>query len=209
MDIDEIKANCHVYICRRIDDVEDVIYRQDRFKDSVWSGQGINLHDMSWNLLGKYFITDHIKYSPIKRGVEPWNNNLIVNPFDTIGNFELKTNYLVAYVPLDKIHRITFPISLEGQAQKDFIAKTNIEPKPIANKNGLIVYGELLIEHKPTILNYWHVQFLTKNHEKVELKKITSTKVKDYLKSDILGKFARTGMDKHCSEINLEYFLAK
>jgi len=204
IDIDNISAKCSVYICRRIDQ-EDALLPNGKFKDEVWNS--VKVQGMSWNLLGKYFLPEHNIFRTINGGGDYWIDGESTHLIETLNKYEIKPFKLNAYIPLEKINGLSIPISLEGPAQKDFINKTKIEPKPIFNKAGLMLTGSLNLVHKPTKLNYWHVQFLFKDYEAIPMKDdISSAKIKKFIKSDILGFFAKKEMVRNNTDIDKSFF---
>ena len=209
INIGTLKDNCNLYITRRIDsdlDLSEITLNNNSFKDLIWKQE--KPQNMSWNLLGKYFLPKYNRYIPNKFGSMDWQGCDTIMPYLTRGQFHTEIKHYNAFIPLAKIHGIKFPISLEGKPQRDFLQKTQIEPKPIIINGSISVRGELLIEHRPTNFNYWHVQFLMIDHETVPMKpNISSSKIKTFLREDILGRFAKSKMIFENCDIPSHFFI--
>ncbi|MBL4649353.1 MAG: hypothetical protein JKY03_06435 [Aureispira sp.] len=145
---------------------------------------------LSMNFMGGEFNEDHVKFKTTDDGSKYWEEKEDVN-FSLYGSCyqELEeTKPCILYL-LKDLHNIKIPY--EKKADKNFKKQLKVAENefdldfsvPTNTKDPLIdVEAVGFIEHKPTKLNFWHVEFHVKD---CFMKRVDRNKVK--IKKDALG----------------------
>lgn len=119
--------------------------------------------DWSTNLLGGKFKIKDICWRQIGKGITEWNNE-DVNICDFDGCYELikSTNYV--FIPLYCLHNQIIPYRRKFGNKKDleqYTIKTNVLDKDFiehwTTEDEIECRATITVEHKPTMLNYWHM----------------------------------------------------
>ena len=128
--------------------------------------------NMSMNLLGGAFKLEHIQFNPTKEATRNWNGTEPI--------FYSKYHALVQTLPhampiffnASDLHdkNIPYQRTKDKDATK-LMVELNIKPLETDGKYEL--QAKSIINHEPTQLNYWHVEFQIKD---IENKLILNTK---------------------------------
>ena len=118
--------------------------------------------DWSTNLLGGEFKIEDICWRQKNGGIADWNGGDVkICDFDECYQ-HVETPYYVC-IAVNRLHKITIPYKRRFGSRQDleqYVEKTNdITKEDIAQYIGgeLECRATITIEHKPTMLNYWHI----------------------------------------------------
>ena len=115
--------------------------------------------NLSLNLLGGAFVEKkHTKFRQIDEATREWNGEAVLMK-DYIGKFEELDNCSsVAFRGRD-LHRVEVPYkkTIAIKAEKDKLQRLGINLDRFIENNEASLQGIIKLEHKPTMLNYWHM----------------------------------------------------
>lgn len=137
-----------------------------------------NIPNMSLNLLGGRFKDKkHTKFRQIGEAAFEWDGN-DVSIKDYAGKYEeLKDCASVAFRGKD-LHRIAIPYkkTISDKAEKEKLRRLGIDLDRFSDNNDINLQGFIRLEHKPTMLNYWHlVMDIFPHAEEVPIKRADAT----------------------------------
>lgn len=129
--------------------------------------------DMSLNLLGGKFIEKrHNKYRQFNQAAKEWGGERVYLK-DFIGQYEEIDNCSsVAYRGRD-LHRVAVPYKKAvNKKEKEKLKCRGINLDRFADSDEVCLQGIIKLEHKPTMLNYWHmVMDLFPQDEEIPIKR--------------------------------------
>ena len=138
---------------------------------------GLNVLELSVNLLGGEFKLCHLPFRPNLNFVSSdWNGtDLPQTPIDP-SSYTIEEGFPSVFFYIKDLHNYAFPyeksitskeeykqIKAQFEKEQESLKNTNIEKIFIGEYQGCSnkktnVCGRLLVNHHPTILNYWHMQ---------------------------------------------------
>lgn len=118
--------------------------------------------EWSTNLLGGEFKIEDICWRQIKQGINEWNDNEDddVDICDYNGCYEQITSKYFVCISLCRFHNVTIPYKRKFGSEKDlkqYIDKTGEIIKTNNATDEQECHATITIEHKPIMLNYWHM----------------------------------------------------
>lgn len=129
---------------------------------------------MSMNLLGGHFLVEHIRFIPKKAAMKDWEEGNDVAWEDIKSNIESIENSIPIFFELFSIHKQVYPY---------FKANKNL-PKGIAvdsNSKHTKFQGSTCITHKPTLANFWHIEFqILAEDESFDNQLVDRSKIKSF-----------------------------
>ena len=128
---------------------------------------------LSMNVLGGKFKSKHIKFLQRGNSGKLWNPGDRINFREGIKEVIKVNNPIPIYIQLKSIHNISVPYSrpLEGEAKKKLLAFTDkIKNSKVSLK------GKTIIEHKPILFNFWHIELALKEDIKLNEDPVKITK---------------------------------
>lgn len=163
IDIDALCKEISIFVVRRSQKTgADLFNKFGKLREDALSET--DLINMSMNLLGGAFKLEHLGFNPTKKATRNWDGKASI--------FYSKYHDLVQILPhttpiffnvLD-IHgqNIPYQRSKDKDVNK-LMAKLNIKPLETDGKYEL--YAKSVVNHEPTYLNYWHVEFQIRDVE--------------------------------------------
>lgn len=152
-----------LFVARRM----DALFNECVFKEGDvyymrldYLGEQRHLSQMSLDLLGACYSPDkHQKYRTKNKGNLPWDGEIVyrIAPRDM---FEYHSGECCSVaMEASKLMRIGLPYHKNlNQAQHKELVARGINLDKFVSKGPYLLYGELILEHMPTMLNYWHLQ---------------------------------------------------
>lgn len=137
---------------------------------------------LSLNLLGGKFKTKHLKFRTLNSANNQWNGEEEIFLSDNIKNYEFSDIYVPIYLHGNEMHRQTIPYNRpkdrnsELELRKFSSSFENIELKGDTYN----LKGHSKITHVPTILNYWHVEFILFDYKSDRLEKKSANWIKEF-----------------------------
>lgn len=109
---------------------------------------------MSMNLLGGHFLVEHIRFIPKKNAIIDWEEGSNVVWGDIKNDIESKSteNPIPIFFELFSIHNQPYPYHKENKSLPKGIAVDN-------NSKHTKFQGSTSVLHKPTLANFWHIEF--------------------------------------------------
>ena len=128
-----------------------------------------NIPNMSLNLLGGRFKDKkHIRFRQLGEAAKEWDGNQVLMK-DYAGKYEeLKDCASIAFRGKD-LHRIAIPYkkTITDKGEKEKLRRLGIDLDRFTDKNEVNLQGIIRLEHKPTMLNYWHLVMDIYPHEEI------------------------------------------
>lgn len=119
--------------------------------------------DWSTSLLGGEFKIEDICWRQIGKGITEWNDEEI-NICDYNESYELTKSTYCIFIPLCCLHNQIIPYKRKFGSRKDleqYTEKTKeFDQEVITQWNSedeLKCHASITVEHKPIVLNYWHM----------------------------------------------------
>lgn len=119
--------------------------------------------DWSINLLGGEFKIEDICWRQTGKGITEWNDG-DVNICDYDGSYELTKSTNCVFISLCCLHNQIIPYRRKFGSRKDleqYTVKTSEFNKDVMvqwnTEDELECHATIIVEHKPTMLNYWHM----------------------------------------------------
>lgn len=116
---------------------------------------------MSMSLLGGGFKGEkHICYRQKNTGAKEWDGVTILNDEEIRDCYDFIPDACPIYFSLKEIHKVRIPYKRQFDKQRDFNNVLVVKSAVNAWEKGSTydVEGELSVVHKPTMMNYWHVE---------------------------------------------------
>jgi len=162
LDISLINQLNNIYLVRR----SNKATKEETFKKSgtviidSLVGSGSQFKKYSLNLLGGLFKVEHILFRQKGKGIETWKLKETINLEDFKDCFEKAISFIPIYVSLKNIHNISIPYNISDKKEVAEYKKTFEAFGESLNSDSktILVQGKSFIVHKPTKLNYWHVE---------------------------------------------------
>lgn len=148
-------------LIRRLDCEENPFHSIGNYK--ILNEGVINDDVLEWstNLLGGEFKIEDICWRQIREGINEWNDDdNDVDICNYIGCYEQITSKYFVYISLCRFHNVTIPYKRKFGSEKDlkqYIDKTGETNQTYNAIEGNECHAVITIEHKPTMLNYWHM----------------------------------------------------
>jgi hypothetical protein len=115
---------------------------------------------LSMNLLGAKFKENHIIFNPKKIGSKPWTHFRSCFYLRELSELEIEifNNSCPIFFKINDLNG--YKISFErGTKELNDILKRKASSSGSKNNGKEILDGEVEVMHKPTNLNYWHIEF--------------------------------------------------
>lgn len=154
------------------------------------------LPKLSLNLLGAFFKKEHLKYivAHNKPGGSKWLNNKKVSFKKFFKDYKVSEVGCEIYLHANNIDGKTFPFPFpyskdNARVVREFekaVGGGVLEPvKDPADPAKLyyMVSGTIKLVHDPLVLNYWHVEMISKNFNDKEVKSASSAWTEPFFKS--------------------------
>lgn len=128
---------------------------------------------MPMNLLGGKFLVEHIRFIPKKGATKDWDEVSDAVWEDIKDNIESIENPIPIFFELFSIHKQTYPYYRENKSL----------PKGITTDNNLKstkYQGSTYVFHKPTLANFWHIEFHILENELFESQLINRGKIASF-----------------------------
>lgn len=118
---------------------------------------------LSKNILGGFFRVKHLIFKPSMASSRDWNGLDALPTFKEIvtGIIKFDENPIPIYFLISKIHKQDFPFN--KQIDKEYKKKLPPQFKTLQGTTFLDAQTEVL--HKPTVSNFWHVEFHIKDKQ--------------------------------------------
>ena len=162
--------------------------------------------NMSMNLLGGQFKSEHIQFNPTKEATKIWDGQELIFYSKYHSLVQEFTTTTPIFFDVENIHNITLPY----QRSKDKTFSQLIEalyPQTVEKEGKYELTGRSLVSHEPTLLNYWHVEFQIKDFEDKLIKDTKSKWRKDVVETALNVICENASMDcKDITAIPLTYF---
>lgn len=163
MDMNKICTEIAPIIVRRSEKKQDEVFNKlGSLLENVFSEKEIP--NMSMNLLGGQFKSEHIQFNPTKEATKIWDGQELIFYSKYHSLVQKLTTTTPIFFDVENIHNITLPY----QRSKDKSISKLIDalyPKPMEKEGIYELKGKSLVSHEPTLLNYWHVEFQIKDFE--------------------------------------------
>lgn len=116
---------------------------------------------MSMSLLGGGFKGEkHICYRQKNTGAKEWDGVTLLNDEEICDGYDFIPDAFPIYFSLKEIHKVRIPYKRQFDKQDDFnnffVVKSAVNAWE--KGRGYRVEGEITVAHKPTMMNYWHVE---------------------------------------------------
>lgn len=117
-----------------------------------------SIPNMSLNLLGGKFIEKrHNRFRQVGEAAEEWHGERILMK-SFIGKFEVVDNCSAVAFRGKDLHRVAVPYKKAAtRAEKDKLKSRGIDLDRFVDGSVINHEGLIKLEHKPTMLNYWHM----------------------------------------------------
>lgn len=128
---------------------------------------GQDVAGMSMNLLGGgYKAEEHLKFRTRGRGSDAWDGGTITEVSD--GDYEIVEVGSPIFFSFKRLHHVRIPYERQFGSENEFYSYYNNMNQSDASSSDIVwkrdgpneVWGEIFVEHKPTMMNYWHVELL-------------------------------------------------
>lgn len=141
--------------------------------DAIVEQRG-QMANLSMNLLGGKFCAGHIKYNPKAKGANEWNGKDYI-PFLSKRLLDYDTFKIWApiYLSIRKFHNQDIPFTTRNDKMGEKFIKA-FKGTPISDPPNLKLFGKMKIVHKPTNLNYWHIELHLFDPDEKHLTKISN-----------------------------------
>ena len=121
--------------------------------------------NMSMNLMGGKFKEKDISFSSLNdTGSQSWIHPNKVFLDEYIGRYNIYKEYTVVYFTVSEIHNIPIPYLRPKDKNSDNLVKALANKPKIINEK-YEFYGRGLVQHSPTNLNYWHIEYEIRDGE--------------------------------------------
>lgn len=158
IDIDAISESVQLYVVRRADgDCNDLFTDTGIIKEEYLKPREAS--ELSMNLFGAFYKPRHLKFTALKKGSEDWNGQRIYLA-DFANDYTTVSTFCPLIYELNSLHNQEVP-SYSQYNPKDKTTADHIKVNKLINEvveNQYKVQGKAIIIHKPTNLNYWHVE---------------------------------------------------
>ena len=201
IDINKLIENQQVYLLRRVDLLcNDIFDRYGHLKDKAID-QIIDhkrIPNLSLNLLGGKFKPKHCKFQTLREGNNAWNGIERIDLTQYLSNYRIVKDFCFIFFDANDLHnqeipyKQTFTKDLKNAIDK-FYAEVD-KPDLINNQYSLKGYTEL--EHSPTNLNYWHVEFILSDYQHNPIKHSSSTYINEFCKHVLVNIFCKNVKSK-------------
>ena len=118
-----------------------------------------SIPNMSLNLLGGRFIEKkHTKFRQRDEAADAWDGKIVLIE-DYAGKYEeLKNCTAVSFRGKD-LHRIAIPYkkTVADKGEREKLHRLGIDLDRFSDNKDVNLQGMIKLEHKPTMLNYWHL----------------------------------------------------
>lgn len=163
INIDELHVKCqNSLLIRRLDSDE---YPFHEIGGRKLLNEGVindDVLDWSTNLLGGEFKIEDICWRQTLKGVAEWNGEEVdIHNYD--GNYHQIVPTYYIFIKINCLHKATIPYNRKFGSKKEleqYAKKTNDVTKDNIDwyvDNEVECHATITIEHKPTMLNYWHM----------------------------------------------------
>lgn len=160
IDIDDLLDKVGNFVVSRriegsVDDNIDLFAGQRRLRIEALG----SIPNMSLNLLGGRFIEKkHTKFRQLNEAANDWDGKeVLIEDYD--GKYEALNNCAAVSFRGKNLHRIAVPykkkITDKGEMEK--LRRLGIDLDRFSDNNDVNLQGVIKLEHKPTMLNYWHL----------------------------------------------------
>jgi len=138
--------------------------------------------NLSLNLLGGKFKPKDACFRIINNGQKKWINNEPIFLCEYLKDFKKLDETCNIYLNANGIHRqqVPYTVPTNPHFKKEVDKFFEYVSKPIIEDDKFLLQGETNIQHDPTKLNYWHVEFNLIDFKGVALKYNNSTSIKDF-----------------------------
>lgn len=164
IDIDNLYAMCQESLLVRRLDCDGIPFHYIGGRKLLNEGViGDDVLDWSTNLLGGEFKIEDICWRQLGKGIADWNDE-DVNICDYDGSYELTNLTNCVFISLCCLHNQIIPYRRKFGSRKDLEQYSEITSEFDKNvmaqwnaDNELECHATITVEHKPTMLNYWHM----------------------------------------------------
>lgn len=143
-----------------------LVRRSEKTSDEIFNKLGILRDDilldnsipgMSMNLLGAHFKEKYIKFVPKPPASDYWNTTNNVKLRTYLDKIDVLGTCCPIFFLVKDLQNLQFPYTRPSDKDsKKLLAALNIQPA----QDGLFhIVAKTEIRHKPSNLNYWHVEF--------------------------------------------------
>lgn len=163
MDIDTLCKEISIFVVRRSQKTgTDIFNKFGKLREDALSET--DMINMSMNLLGGAFKLEYIEFNPTKEATRNWNGKepVFYSKYHTL--IQTLPHTTPIFLNVSDVHNKNIPYqrNKDKDANK-LMVKLNIKPLETDGKYEL--YAKSIINHEPTQLNYWHVEFQIKDVE--------------------------------------------
>lgn len=182
IDFDILISAQDVFLLRRSDKKFDETFLKvgNRTQLRVGILKKNNVLYLSMNLFGAFFKEKYIKYRILidTFGGEKWNKKSTIsffkNPCLLSKSISNLSEGCPIYINANEIHNISHPYDMFPSSDLEKYFKAfGITPQKIKvdSIEKYKVYATCMLRHDPLNLNYWHVEYIIKDHKNEEIKK--------------------------------------
>ena len=160
IDIDDLLEKVGEFVVSRringsVDDNVDDFAGQRRLRIEALG----SIPNMSLNLLGGKFIEKkHTKFRQLDEATNEWDGKEVLIE-DYAGKYEELDNGASISFRGKDLHRIAVPYkkTITDKGEKEKLRRLGLDLDRLADNNEVNLEGVIKLEHKPTMLNYWHL----------------------------------------------------
>lgn len=193
-----LASNKYIYLLRRSEKSLEQTFQllEGSYLLRLDSISNERLPKLSINLLGAFFKKEHLKYivAHNKPGGAKWRNNKKILFKFFFKDYSITDVGCEIYLHANNIDGKTFPFSYPYSKDNVKVVREFEQAvgcgilKPIADpadptKSFYQVSGTVKLVHDPLVLNYWHVEMITKNFNDKEVKSASPVWTETFFKS--------------------------
>jgi hypothetical protein len=181
MDIDALCEALTLFTIRRSDKLHvDIFKKSGNLREDALNAREII--NMSLNLLGGAFKTEHIQFKPTGEASKIWDGreSIVYSQYHNL--VEHIPQVIPIFFEVNKLHNIEIPYNRTKEKELSKIISA-FELNPMETNGVYQLVGKGVISHEPTRLNYWHVEFQIQDFQKKKIKDISSAWKKEVAES--------------------------